>query len=901
MNAGANTGYITSAEDLRRLADKVIADGQPIALDCETGYAGESRSYKNTSPSLHAEESLLAGYNFTNSAGWARYVPLDHEEARYNIEPRLAARALWDMTQTGLAVVHNGDMEERRLSRFLYEHLADDPEVGEQVRASRGYFPLRSDTMMEAHALARWEKIALKYLSRAVFGYDQTELLDLFNQVLGNGKPIPQNKRHTLRFNVLDPSDPRVYGYACDDAIQTWRLHDRHYEQVKDNFIYWLEMNVWPIVWAMEDEGLAMDWDFIDEAKERAAQFRVKMQTGMVSHLVDRLQRVPTFNGKPFNPNSFPQLGKLLYDPPPEGLGLKTHIKTKGKADGTGKKPSTNAIALKGLSGDPFVQRLRDYRGMSKLLGTYLEPWRREFGWAADGRAHCHLLPHGTVTGRFSSSDFNYQNLPKKYHYECDGEVFELNFRDSVTVPAGHIGMGFDISQGELRIIAAEAGEQAMLEAFTRGEDLHALTASRLLHVSMEEVYAGGDLFGKPVDSFRPFGKTMNFALGYQLTVQGLADRLGCSQDEAQQAFDGYFAAYPAIAAWTRRTVADSKVNGYTQSRLGRRHPIWAYASDKSWIYAGGERTAGNAPIQGGLADMMKLIMIRCDRAVRKAGLAQKVRMVMNIHDALEYYVALDVPPQLVIDVLTPAIIEQTPWTQHWPVMQPDWHVWKRWGSQTELKLDERYQLIGMGDVKDIGLQEDDDDDSDEGGAEIQEKFNAAGLSISDPDANSSRPPLHIASAAADLGGSPDGVGTDAVRDRPAGPRRTHSGTVLVRVGEMPEMAAARRLLAMIAEFPGPNQMVLDTPEGRVTISTGTSLSPDDSGRIVLVLGGGQVVWDTASVDNDALAEGLALLEVGSWRSLRGSRLSTTGAISGSLWTRPTCAAWLRSMGSVMA
>src|ERR1700678_3362196 len=127
----ANTGYVSSWMELEQLATKVISDGLPIALDCETGYEGEDRGYKNSSPSLHAEESILAGFNFTNAVSWGKYVPIGHDEARYNIDPVPAARALWDMTSTGLCVVHNADMEERTLSRWMLEHLADDPQRGE--------------------------------------------------------------------------------------------------------------------------------------------------------------------------------------------------------------------------------------------------------------------------------------------------------------------------------------------------------------------------------------------------------------------------------------------------------------------------------------------------------------------------------------------------------------------------------------------------------------------------------------------------------------------------------------------------------------------------------------------------------------------------------------------------
>jgi DNA polymerase I-like protein with 3'-5' exonuclease and polymerase domains len=847
----ANTGYVSSVAELKQVTGAVIDSGHPISLDCETGYEGDDRGYRNSSPSLHAEENLIAGYSVTTASGWARYVPVGHDETRYNIDAEASALALWRVCRTGRVIVHNADAEERWLSRWLHELLKDHPEFGAEVRASRGYFPLLSDTMMEAHALARWKSIALKAMSKAVFNYDQVELIELFNEVVYGtaSKKLPKNKKNTLRFNVLDPSDPRVFNYACDDVIQTLRLHERHYPLAKDNFIYWLEMNVWPLVWAMEDEGLAFDWDFVDEARARARQFQIKMQAGMLSHLTERLDRVPLFNGKPFNPNSFPQLTTLLYSPRPEGLGLTTRRRTKGRADGSGKKMSTDATALKGLSNDPFVHRLQEYRGMTKLLSTYLENWRQEFGWCEDGRAHCHLLPHGAGTGRFSASDFNYQNLPKKYHYVVGAETFDFNFRNAVTVPDGWWGFGFDISQGELRIIAAEAGETAMLEAFERGEDLHALTASRLLHISLEEVYAGGELFGKTwaaeAGGFRPFGKTLNFALGYQLTVQGLADRLSCSVDEAQTAWDDYFAAYPAIATWTRRTVADSKLTGCTFSRLGRRHPIWAYESDKSWIYAGGERTAGNAPIQGGLADMMKLIMIRCHEALSQAGLLDVVRMVMNIHDALEFYVRADVDVQLVIDVLYPAIVKKTPWTEHWPVMEPEWHLWMRWGSPTELKLDENNQVIGLGGTIDIGEEEYEDDETPDDGSVPAVLAGPSGIAE--------------AAYRLDSGRAPAGVDRSEFDDMGTG--QSHAGRVIVKVPEMPEYAAVARFVSLLEEFPGPNTLELATPEGSVPLSSGTSLSPEDgAARIGMILGGAQVVWALESVDNDVLARGLGLL-----------------------------------------
>lgn len=311
--------------------------------------------------------------------------------------------------------------------------------------------------------------------------------------------------------------------------------------------------------------------------------------------------------------------------------------------------------------------------------------------------------------------------------------------------------------------------------------------------------------------------------------------------------FSNFFTAYSEIAAYMRRIVAESKVNGLTRSRFGRKHPIWAYKSDKSWVRTGGERTAGNAPIQGGLADMMKLIMIRVDEALKSAGLKDSVRMVMNIHDALEFYVREDVPPQRIIDLLTPVILQKTPWTEHWPLMKPEWHIWKKWGSPTELRLDEDYQILGMGEAIDIGEQEDEDEEDDEGPAGV-------------PVPGERRGGLPgVLSGQAVQGPLRGGVGADRGVRVPPG-RRNHSGCVIVRVDETPEVSAVQRLVNMLAEFPGPNRMLFRMPEGTIALSEGTALSPDDEARISLLLGGAQVFWDVSTVDGDRLAEGLALL-----------------------------------------
>lgn len=828
MPVDANVGYFSSLDDLERLAARVIADGMPISLDIETGYEGEARGYKNTGPSLHPEENVLAGVSFTNSHDWARYAPLGHDEGP-NLENRAAARILWDVCATGRVITHGGDLDTRTLSRWFMHWIGDDPDRRDAVRSSNGYFPLLNDTMIMCHALALWESLKLKVLSREVFAHDQAELMSLF-------PGLAKNKEHTLRFTVLNPCQPAVYSYACDDVIQTLRLHQRFYDAVlmsAQSFIYHIEMACLPVVRAMEDEGIAVDWDMLDRGTAQTRLAMSRMQSVIDQALTQRLGRLITLNM-----GSTKQLREVLYSPAPRGLGLKQYRQTKGGKDGRSKQLSTDALALKALISDPAVRKILDWRAVDKLRGTYLETFRQEYGWCDCGRAHCHLLPHGTVTGRFSSTDFNYQNLPKKTKIEISGsgsDVFEFNFRDAITCPPGFYGMGFDLSQAELRVVAGEAGETALLEAFARGDDVHALTAGLLLGLSLEEVHAGGELFGRQLDSFRQIGKTLNFALIYQLSVKGLADRLGIPVEQAQELYDRYFSIYPRIAAYTRRVVSDARVNGYTLSSLGRRHPIWAFKSDKPSVIAGGERTAGNAPVQGGVADLMKLIMVRCDQVIGAAGMRAKIRMVMNIHDALEFYVAEDVLPQQVIDLLTPAIMVRLPQTSHWPPMAADWHVWKRWGSAVELKLDSGGQIVTAGGTWEAGpdLEEIPDE-------ELEMGLDQGSLVV---------PAAPIPAVVGDVRSSAGGG------SRAAGV----TGTVVIRMDEMPEMSSVHLLAGLLAEWPGANPVVVETPEGRVSVGPGTSLTPDDGAMISLTVPGAVVVWDAATVPVDRVTAGISL------------------------------------------
>jgi DNA polymerase-1 len=169
------------------------------------------------------------------------------------------------------------------------------------------------------------------------------------------------------------------------------------------------------------------------------------------------------------------------------------------------------------------------------------------------------------------------------------------------------------------------------------------------------------------------------------MSEKGLADRLGISPAEAEQKFAEYFAAYPRVKVWMDRTVSASKRDGFVTTKWGRKVPIWEYLSSSYRVRRDGERTAGNAPIQGSATgDYVKISMVRARNAIRKAGLADRVKLVMNVHDALEFYVDRSVPPAAVVAVLQPAVV----WpVEGWPAMVAEWHIGERWGSVKELEV----------------------------------------------------------------------------------------------------------------------------------------------------------------------------------------------------------------------
>ncbi len=567
-----NYELITSVAGLERECDRLSQSDGPIGFDIETGYIGPDRDKASVRPEL----AMVVGISFTDSPTRARYVPLAHD-AGENVDNYQAARLLWPVLHSGRGVAHNAPFELRHLSRWFLRLLADDPDYGEQVRATRGYFPIRSDTQVETYVAADLQFFGLKYVTWVMFdrqgqvvpveewnrraktiaelvqrakdqakaiaeangetkvdpkvieacqrrleadfdGHKMTDLHELFTD-------LPVNKRKSLRFNILDQHDTKVYRYACEDSAWALAIHQYYFERVSDIGLYHVEMGiVRECIPAMEDHGVKYDWPAMRRHADELRVFRDHYNAEIQRELADMI-------GEPVAVNlaSPAQVGKLLF----EQLGFRTPVYTATSRDlpAGERKMSTGKIALAGLAKKyPVVQKIRNWKEMTRLLGTYLEKYEKLYQWADDGMTHPNHMSAIIVTGRFAVSDPPYQQSPKVYHFDladakdaharhaeahgdkcaCDdpayappaGSCFRLNFRDMIVAPEDHYILGFDLSQAELRAIAGMAQEPELLRAFAEGRDVHTLTASLMLKIPIDQVTKKQRDIGKaqPVD-----------------------------------------------------------------------------------------------------------------------------------------------------------------------------------------------------------------------------------------------------------------------------------------------------------------------------------------------------------------------------------------------------------------
>jgi DNA polymerase-1 len=453
---------------------------------------------------------------------------------------------------------------------------------------------LAFDSMIAAQLIEpSGQSIGLKSLVFTKFGVEMTEI----NSLIGKGK----NQISMAQVDVAQASR-----YACADADYTYRLVE-HYkpllaERGVEKLFREIEMPLVPVLMEIERKGVLLDLNVL-----------AKMSVDLTTRLQELEKQIQAFVGAPINIASPQQLGDALFN----RLKLSTTGIPKTK---TG-QISTAADVLESLRGaHPIIPLILEHRELSKLKGTYVDALP-QLVHPRTGRVHTDYNQTGTVTGRVSSSNPNLQNIPIRT--DLGRQV-----RRAFIAPPGSQLISADYSQVELRILAHITHDPGLLDAFARGQDIHAATAARMFNVPVDQV----------TSAQRRLGKTINFGIAYGITDYGVAARTELSQTEARQLIDNYFAQFVQVKTYIDQTKQQARERGYVQTLLGRRRDFPEFRPDAHVSVAmknAAEREAINMPIQGSAAEIIKLAMIRLHDELHARRL--KTKMTLQVHDELVF------------------------------------------------------------------------------------------------------------------------------------------------------------------------------------------------------------------------------------------------------------------------
>ena len=481
----------------------------------------------------------------------------------------------------------------------LYENM-ETLKVGQNIKYD--YEVLRNygvdiqgpmfDTMLAHYVLQPELHHNMDFMAETLLHYRTVHIEELIG---------PKGK-HQKNMRDLDPKD--VYEYAAEDADVTLKLKNVLEPMLKEKGmerLFWdIEMPLVKVLADMELNGVCLDTDSLKETerifKERMARYE---------------QHAYELAGETFNISSPKQVGDILFG--------KMQLLDKPKKTRTGQYVTSEEVLLQLRDKAPIVDDILNYRGLKKLLGTYVEALPLLIN-KRTGHIHTSFNQAVTATGRLSSSDPNLQNIPVR---DDDGKEIRKCF---VPEP-GCLFFSADYSQIELRIMAHLSGDENMIEAFREGLDIHRATAAKIWKEPLDEV----------TDAQRKKAKQANFGIIYGITAFGLAQRMGIPNGEARQLIQDYFATFPKVHAFMESAIATAREKKYAETMFGRRRYLPDIDSKNGTVRGFAERNAINAPIQGSEADIIKIAMIRIWRRFKKEGIRSK--MILQVHDELNFSV----------------------------------------------------------------------------------------------------------------------------------------------------------------------------------------------------------------------------------------------------------------------
>ncbi|MGP1390559.1 MAG: DNA polymerase I [Vibrio diabolicus] len=570
----------TSAVTIDRSQYETILDEETFNAWLDKLQTAELFAFDTETDNLDYMLANLVGLSFAVDEGIAAYVPVAHD---YLDAPEQLDRD-WVLGQLKPIL-------EDAAKAKVGQNLKYDASV--LARYDIELKGIKHDTMLESYIYNSvggkhdMDSLALRFLQHSCIS---------FEQIAGKGK-------NQLTFNQIELE--QASPYAAEDADVTLRLHNRLFANIEQDeslkTVYEeIEMPLVPVLSRIERTGV-----FIDEMKLSAQSVEI---TARLDELEKKAYEIAE---QEFNMNSPKQLQAILF----EKMGLPVVKKT---PSGT---PSTNEEVLQELALDyPLPKLILEYRGLAKLKSTYTDKLPKMIN-PTTGRVHTSYHQAVTATGRLSSTDPNLQNIPIRN--EAGRRI-----RQAFVAPSGHKILAVDYSQIELRIMAHLSGDQALLDAFRDGKDIHAATAAEIMGLDIEQVSS----------EQRRRAKAVNFGLIYGMSAFGLAKQLGIPRGEAQAYMDKYFERYPGVMQYmedTRSTAADK---GYVETIFGRRLHLPEIKSRNGMRRKAAERAAINAPMQGTAADIIKKAMLLVDQWIQEEGNG-RVKLLMQVHDELVFEV----------------------------------------------------------------------------------------------------------------------------------------------------------------------------------------------------------------------------------------------------------------------
>lgn len=550
---------VDNQDEMRRLCDFFVTK-EILSLDTET-------------TSTNAIEAELVGLSFSVKEHEAFYVPVPSE--REEAEKVVAIFKPAYESERILKVGQNIKYDIEVLSHY-----------GVEVRGRM------FDTMIAHYLLQPELRHNMDYMAEVYLNYKTIHIEELIG---------PKGKQQA---NMRDLPPGEIYEYAAEDADITLRLKnvlEPKLKEVNAERLFWdIEMPLVSVLADMELTGVRLDTKALQETSQ-----------GLGKRLEELEQRIYRQAGHSFNIASPKQVGDVLFDE--MKLVEKPRKTKKGQF-------VTSEEVLQQLRGKaPIVADILDYRGLRKLLSTYIEALPKLVN-PRTGHIHTSFNQTITATGRLSSSDPNLQNIPVR---DDDGKEIRRCF-----IPEeGCLFFSADYSQIELRIMAHLSGDENMIASFNGGHDIHAATAARIWHKRIEEVTADE----------RKKAKQANFGIIYGITTFGLAQRMNISNNEAKSLIDGYFATFPKVHEFMEKAKESARQRGYAETLYHRRRYLPDINSQNATVRGFAERNAINAPIQGSEADIIKVAMIRIHDRFRREGIRSK--MILQVHDELNFSV----------------------------------------------------------------------------------------------------------------------------------------------------------------------------------------------------------------------------------------------------------------------